>query len=591
MTRIFISHIHSDEEIAYKLNNFLLVTLGLKLKEIFCISNPDQELSYSSSSITAQLTDQLKNSEALFVLITSDSLHSAWIPFTIGSFWKTDQPVILILGPGLTHNNLPDPLKNFLSIPIDAQDAEDRLNNAINQLAKIFNLQQEFSRRRDYTLREFCDALRTWESKSPASDISQQKEIEQLKTEIQASEKAHSKELEKLAAAYQQEKQKLEQQLQQEKEELERNYQKQKYNLEQQLSKTKITSNKIIKVFLASSSELKDDREKFEIFINRKNKEYIRKGIFLELVMWEDFLDAMSPTRSQDEYNKAVADSDVFVGLFHTKVGKYTNEEFLKALETFKENSKPLIFTYFKNKAIQPNDIKEDDILSLLNFKKKLSELGHFHSTFNDINHLKYLFDHQLNKFIPKLTDKIEAASQQEKQELEKSQKQIEQPTFSPKTTVTVTEKKVVDYTKLQELLEQQKWKEADEETAMIMRQMAGIKGDKSLQVEDVKKISAEDLRKIDKLWLKHSNGKFGFSIQKKIYEVLEKPMNSFSEHIGWKTSGHLLPINRLTFDIQAPEGHLPSYLAYSINKHQAYRTIVLEALVSRIDWLTQDEI
>ena len=30
---------------------------------------------------------------------------------------------------------------------------------------------------------------------------------------------------------------------------------------------------KIIKIFLASSSELKDDREQFEIFINRKNKE------------------------------------------------------------------------------------------------------------------------------------------------------------------------------------------------------------------------------------------------------------------------------------------------------------------------------
>ena len=38
---------------------------------------------------------------------------------------------------------------------------------------------------------------------------------------------------------------------------------------------------KIIKIFLASSSELKDDREQFEIFINRKNKKYIEQGIFL----------------------------------------------------------------------------------------------------------------------------------------------------------------------------------------------------------------------------------------------------------------------------------------------------------------------
>ncbi|MEM7758149.1 MAG: hypothetical protein AAF298_08500 [Cyanobacteria bacterium P01_A01_bin.40] len=79
-----------------------------------------------------------------------------------------------------------------------------------------------------------------------------------------------------------------------------------------------MTTNKIIKIFLASDSELKSDREQFEIFINRKNKEYIKKNIFLELVLWEDFLDAMSSTRLQDEYNKAVADCNIFVSLFHT---------------------------------------------------------------------------------------------------------------------------------------------------------------------------------------------------------------------------------------------------------------------------------
>ncbi|MEM9276584.1 MAG: hypothetical protein AAGA80_27125, partial [Cyanobacteria bacterium P01_F01_bin.143] len=89
-----------------------------------------------------------------------------------------------------------------------------------------------------------------------------------------------------------------------------------------------MTNNRIIKIFLASSSELKGDREQFEILIGRENKEYIRKGIFLELVIWEDFLDAMSATRLQDEYNKTIAECDVFVSLFWTKVGQYTEEEF-----------------------------------------------------------------------------------------------------------------------------------------------------------------------------------------------------------------------------------------------------------------------
>ena len=51
---------------------------------------------------------------------------------------------------------------------------------------------------------------------------------------------------------------------------------------------------KKIKLFLASSAKLKADRAQFEIFIYRKCKAWINKGIFLHLDIWEDYLDAMS---------------------------------------------------------------------------------------------------------------------------------------------------------------------------------------------------------------------------------------------------------------------------------------------------------
>ncbi|MEM7758671.1 MAG: hypothetical protein AAF298_11165 [Cyanobacteria bacterium P01_A01_bin.40] len=188
-----------------------------------------------------------------------------------------------------------------------------------------------------------------------------------------------------------------------------------------------MASIKIIKIFLASSSELKSDRQQFEIFINRKNKEYIQRSIFLELVIWEDFLDAMSPTRLQDEYNKAITDCDVFVSLFKTKVGRYTEEEFLKALETFKSNNKLLIYTYFSDSPISISQIT-DEISSLLNFKKRLNELGYFYKSYKEISELKYLFDQQLNKFIPELTTTFIDNSQSQKQELDQSlQSQIKQ--------------------------------------------------------------------------------------------------------------------------------------------------------------------
>ncbi|MFT5167254.1 MAG: hypothetical protein ACI8P3_002491 [Saprospiraceae bacterium] len=64
--------------------------------------------------------------------------------------------------------------------------------------------------------------------------------------------------------------------------------------------------NQTIKIFLASSSELLEDRKSFEIFIGRQNNILIEKGIYLKLIIWENFLDAMSDTRLQEEYNNAI---------------------------------------------------------------------------------------------------------------------------------------------------------------------------------------------------------------------------------------------------------------------------------------------
>jgi hypothetical protein len=167
------------------------------------------------------------------------------------------------------------------------------------------------------------------------------------------------------------------------------------------------------KIFLASSSELKEDRREFEIFINRKNKDWVDRGVFLELVLWEDFLDAVSKTRLQDEYNKAIRECDVFVMLFWTKVGQYTEEEFETAFGQFQATNKPFIFTYFKDAEGSAN---KKDLMSLGAFQEKLDALGHFYTRYKNINELKFHFDQQLDKlaasgFIEFKPDKPEAAA------------------------------------------------------------------------------------------------------------------------------------------------------------------------------------
>ncbi len=60
---------------------------------------------------------------------------------------------------------------------------------------------------------------------------------------------------------------------------------------------------------------------------NLSNDRLRKEGLYLQIVRWENFLDAMSETRLQDEYQE-VRECDIFVSLFMTKTGTFTEEEF-----------------------------------------------------------------------------------------------------------------------------------------------------------------------------------------------------------------------------------------------------------------------
>jgi tetratricopeptide (TPR) repeat protein len=155
---------------------------------------------------------------------------------------------------------------------------------------------------------------------------------------------------------------------------------------------------KTTRLFLASSSELMDDRKEFEIFIQRKNKDWYKKGIFIELIIWEDFLEPVAQTRLQNEYNKEIAGCDLFVMLYFTKVGKFSEEEFDVAYEQFKSSGKPLIYPYFKEVDKATVADNPDDFKSLCAFQEKLQKLGDYQRVYKNIDELKFKFNQQLDK-------------------------------------------------------------------------------------------------------------------------------------------------------------------------------------------------
>lgn len=130
---------------------------------------------------------------------------------------------------------------------------------------------------------------------------------------------------------------------------------------------------KTIKVFLASSEELKEEREKFGNLIRRLDDRYLKRGIHVTLICWED-LDPCyyENVRKQDEYNAMIRQCDIFVCLFYTKAGQYTREELDVARKENVQRKEPQIMIYMRD--LQPGDVEQVD---LVEFKQTLEHEMH----------------------------------------------------------------------------------------------------------------------------------------------------------------------------------------------------------------------
>ena len=149
---------------------------------------------------------------------------------------------------------------------------------------------------------------------------------------------------------------------------------------------------KTIKIFIASSEELEDDRNAFGNLVRRLNKTYEKRGIHLELFEWEDYDAAYNDRRKQDEYNDEVRASDMFLAVFHTKAGKFTIEEFDVATEEFRKKGSPKSYVYCKD--LRDGEIESEE---LKEFKRRLfDEMGHYWSRYANRDTMQLHFVMQL---------------------------------------------------------------------------------------------------------------------------------------------------------------------------------------------------
>ncbi|XGB41172.1 MAG: GUN4 domain-containing protein [Nodosilinea sp. LVE1205-7] len=142
-----------------------------------------------------------------------------------------------------------------------------------------------------------------------------------------------------------------------------------------------------------------------------------------------------------------------------------------------------------------------------------------------------------------------------------------------------ITSEAGVDYSRLRQLLWRKDWRGADQETENAIFQ--ALSPDRQpLKAEAISQLPCVDLGTIDQLWDFYSQGQFGFKVQQHIYAQAQNRPTDFLKAVEWGSQsvlGHR-PYKSLSFNLNAPQGHLPTWRWCCVSLESGYS--LSEALV-----------
>jgi hypothetical protein len=133
--------------------------------------------------------------------------------------------------------------------------------------------------------------------------------------------------------------------------------------------------------------------------------------------------------------------------------------------------------------------------------------------------------------------------------------------THFPDGVVPLRSQTAIDYRPLQQLLAKQEFQAADQLTLQKLCELAGPPAvqRKWVYFTEVDQFPIPDLQTINALWLAHSEGLFGFSVQRELWLGVGKNWDKFWPKIGWKDGNNWTRYPQgFTWDLTAPRGHLP---------------------------------
>jgi len=181
-------------------------------------------------------------------------------------------------------------------------------------------------------------------------------------------------------------------------------------------------SETIISVFVASPSDVSEERKALESISHELNKTWSKNlNVRLDLVKWETDVLPGFGAYPQEVINQQIDDEyDVFIAIFWGKVGTPTSaaesgtiEEFERAYEKhLKCNDSVDIMVYFKDQPISPSKMDFEQLQKLQALKKDLGEKGGFYSTFDSVEEFESTLRVHLSKIAQKWASKNSSSSQ-----------------------------------------------------------------------------------------------------------------------------------------------------------------------------------
>lgn len=157
--------------------------------------------------------------------------------------------------------------------------------------------------------------------------------------------------------------------------------------------------------------------------------------------------------------------------------------------------------------------------------------------------------------------------------------------THFPNGIIPLNSQRNIDYRPLNQLLVEQKFQDADTLTRHLLCELAGEGAvqRKWVYFTEVEQFPVTDLQTINDLWLLHSEGKFGFSVQRKLWLSVGQDFTKLWPKIGWKKDNNWTQYpNQFTWELSAPVGHLPL-----LNQLRGVR--VTASLFSHPAWSQED--